>query len=285
LLADRHEVFAMTRSKERARTISKRGAFPIIADALDSGSLLEEMQNVQPEVVIEMLTSLPKVYTSQAMQEADKQNTKLRREGGSFLQKAAQMTGARRYIIQSSCFWYAPGAGLATEETPFAFESTPGIAAGTKVYSEIEERVLTAKDIEGVSLRFGFFYGPQTWYAPDGNMADQVRQQSYYITGGGRGVWSFVHVEDAAEGIVAAMSSPPGIYNLTDDTPVELKEWLPAYAHRLGAPPPLERTIEEEYRDKGSDTIYYATQLRGASNAKANRVLGFTPRPLEWLNR
>lgn len=284
LLAEGHEVFGMSRSKERAQQIAVLGATPVIADALNATSVLEAVKLAQPEVIIEMLTSLPKVYTPQAMKEAGELDKKLRIEGGANLQKSAEMMGVRRYMIQSSAFWYAPGSGLANEETPFAFNASPGISAGTKVYAEIEKRVLQAKNIEGVALRFGFFYGPGTWYASDGNMADQVRSRSYHLVGGGHGIWSFVHVEDAARGIAASLNCAPGAYNITNDTPVKLSTWLPAYARWLGAPPPPTRTIEEELRINGPDSVYYATQLRGASNAKAKKVLSFLPRPLEWLS-
>lgn len=284
LIADGHKVFGMSRSKDRAQQIANLGATPVIADALNESSVLEAVKLVQPEVIIEMLTSLPKVYTPQAMKEAGELDKKLRREGGANLQKAAQIMGVRRYIIQSSAFWYAPGPGLAKEETPFAFDASPGISEGTNVYAEIEKRVLQANAIEGVALRFGFFYGPGTWYASDGNMADQVRNSSYHIVGDGSGVWSFVHVDDAAKGISAALNCPIGTYNVVDDTPLSLSKWLPSYARWLRAPSPPTRTVEEELFINGPDSVYYATQLRGASNAKAKKELHFHPRPLEWAN-
>lgn len=284
LIAEGHEVFGMTHSRERAHQIKSLGASPIIADAFDAGAVMQGVKTAQPEVVIEMLTSLPKVYTPQAMRQAAEQDKKVRLAGGGNLQNAAQAAGVRRYIVQSSAFWYAPGMGLATEKDSFAFDATPAIAAGTKIYAEIERRVLEAQNLEGVALRFGFFYGPETWYAPDGNIADQVQHQQFYIVGGGQGVWNFVHVEDAAQGIVAALNCAPGIYNITNDAPSEMSVWLPAYARWLGAPAPLQMSNEEGQRINGPDSVYYATRLRGASNAKAKRELHFQPRPLEWLS-
>lgn len=283
LLSDGHDVFGMTRSTQRSEQMRQMGAHPVIADALNATSVLEAVKETKPEIVIEMLTSLPKVYTPQAMKEAGEVDKKLRREGGANLQRATQIVGTRRYIIQSSAFWYAPGVGLADEKTSFAFDASPGICAGAKVYDEIEKRVLLAKDIEGVALRFGFFYGPGTWFAPDGSMADQVRKRSYPIVGGGHGIWNFVHIEDAAQAIAASLNCEEGVYNITNDTPLEISAWLPAYASFLGAPPPPTRTIEEELRINGPDAVYYATQLRGASNKKAKSMLGFLPRPLEWV--
>lgn len=283
LLIDGHEVFGMTRSEERAKKMTQLGATPIIGDALNEASVLHALKLTKPEVVIEMLTSLPKVYTPQAMKEASTLNTKLQLEGGSYLQKAAEAVGSSRYIIQSGAFWYAPGIGFANEETPFAFNTTPGISAGAKIYQTIENRVLTSKHIEGVALRFGFFYGPSTWYATDGNMADQVRSKIFPIVGNGSGVWSFVHVEDAAISIAQALYCPTGAYNITNNTPLPLSTWLPAYARWLNAPPPPIRTIEDELRINGPDSVYYATKLRGASNTKAKHILNFKPRSLEWL--
>jgi 2-alkyl-3-oxoalkanoate reductase len=283
LIRDGHAVYGMSRSFKRTEEIKKIGATPIIADALEFNSLLAALMHIEPEVVIEMLTSLPKQYTPQAMREASVANTKLILEGGANLQKAAQAVKARRYIVQSGAFWYSPGNGLASEQTPFAFEATPAIAAGTQIYATIENRVLHSKEIEGVALRFGFFYGPGTWFAQGGNMADQIRKGSYPIVGSGRGVWSFVHIEDAAAAIALALFAPVGIYNIVDDTPQELAIWLPAYARWLGCPLPPERTIDEELRLNGPDSVYYATQLRGASNVKAKQKLGFNPRPLEWM--
>lgn len=284
LIGDGHDVFGMTHSQERAHQIADLGACPVIADALDVSAIIQGIKKAQPEVIIDMLTALPKVYTPQAMREAAEWNRKVRCEGGSHLLTAAQMTGVRRYIAQSSAFWYASGPGLANEEASFAFDATPGIAVGTRIYADIEKRTFEVKNLEGVALRFGFFYGPGTWFASNGNMADQVRQQRVYIVGGGQGVWNFVHVEDAAKAVAAALSCMPGVYNITDDSPIKQAVWLPAYARWLGAPPPLERSSEEEEHINGLDSVYYATKLRGASNAKAKRELNFQPRPLEWLS-
>lgn len=283
LLQEGHEVFAMSRSHEKALELAKIGVQLVLADAMNETSVLQGIENARPEVVIEMLTSLPKIYTPQAMRDASETDTKLRLIGGGFLQKAAERVGAKRYILQSSAFWYGPGRGLATEEDTFAFDASPGIAAGCRVYEEIERRVLQSSCLEGVSLRFGFFYGPGTWFSRDGDMARQVKEREFPIVGSGDGHWNFVHIDDAASGIVSAMRGPPGIYNITGDVPVKMSEWVPAFAQWLGAPSPLTRSEQEEEALNGKDRVYYATALRGASNEKARRLLGFTPRPLEWL--
>ncbi|WP_347566213.1 NAD(P)-dependent oxidoreductase [Scytonema sp. UIC 10036] len=161
LVAAGHEVIGMTRTSEKAHVLTKLGAKAVVVDAFDAVAVRTAMTQAQPEVVIEQLTSLPQTYTRASMTAAAELDARLRREGGANVQAA----GVRRYIIQSSAFWYAPGSGLATEETPFAFDATPAIASGTRVYADTEHRVLTATNLEGIALRYGFFYGPGTWFA------------------------------------------------------------------------------------------------------------------------
>jgi nucleoside-diphosphate-sugar epimerase len=150
------------------------------------------------------------------------------------------------------------------------------------MYTELERR-LTAAPIDSVILRYGFFYGPGTWYAPEGGYAEIVRQHQYPIIGEGSAVWSWIHVEDAVEATVAALSLPVGVFDIVDDDPTEVKVWLPAFAASLGAPPPATVTVEEARKTSGDDAVFYGTKLVGASNAKAKRVFGFAPRGLEWL--
>jgi nucleoside-diphosphate-sugar epimerase len=188
-------------------------------------------------------------------------------------------------LLQSSAFWYAPGDGLADELTPFAFAASPAVAAGTRRYAEIEEAASAAPDIEFVSLRYGFFYGPGTWFHRDGDMGEQVRQQRVPVIGAGQGVWSWVHIEDAAAATATALECDPGTYNIVDSDPTPHRAWLPAFARAVGAPPPPRITEPEALAAFGPDAVYYATRLRGASNEKAKRELNFPPRPLEWVDR
>jgi len=230
-----------------------------------------------------MLTHLPKEYTSESMRKAAEMDAKIRREGGGNLQAAAEANGVKRYIVQSSGFWYAPGVGLADEGTPFAFEATPGIASGARIYAELEQRVLQSDKIEGVALRFGFFYGPGTWFHPQGNVAEQIHLRQFPVIGKGEGVWNFVHIDDAAKAVASAVYSFPGAYNIVNDHPSQMREWVPAFARFLRTEQPLWITEEEGLNQKGADAVYYATKLRGASNEKAKRVLHFQPRTFEWF--
>jgi nucleoside-diphosphate-sugar epimerase len=144
--------------------------------------------------------------------------------------------------------------------------------------------LLDTPDIEGVALRYGFFYGPGTWFNPDGDVANQVRNGQFPIIGSGEGAWSWLHVGDAAIATVAAAErGNPGIYLIANDQPLAVRQWLPAFAEWLNAPPPPHISLEEALKAGGADAVYYGTQLRGASNAKARRELDFQPRTLEWI--
>ncbi|MEH2445347.1 MAG: NAD(P)-dependent oxidoreductase [Nostoc sp.] len=218
LLAQGHNVVALTRSLEKAQTLAEQGVESAIADVFDADAVKAAINSVQPEVVIEQLTSLPKTYTGESMGAAAALNTRIRREGGANVLAAAQAAGVRRYLRQSIAFWAVPGTGLADEETPLAFDASPAVAGDILTVTEIERRLLENPNIEGIALRYGFFYGPGTWFAPDGDVAKQVRQQQFPIVGNGKGVWSWLHIEDAAIATVAAVErGNPGIYLITDD--------------------------------------------------------------------
>ncbi len=275
---------ALTRSSEKARALAEQGIEPAIADIFDADAVEAVVNRARPEVVIEQLTSLPSTYTRESLTAASAFNTRLRLEGGANVLAAAQAAGVRRYLRQSIAFRAVPGPGLADEKTPLAFAASPGVAADARILSELEHSLLGNTNIEGIALRYGFFYGPGTWFNPDGDAAQQVRQQQFPIIGNGEGVWSWLHIGDAAIATVAAAEhGNPGIYLIADDQPLAAREWLPAFARWLNAPPPPQISLEEARKARGEDAVYYGTQMRGVSNAKAKRELGFRPRPLEWL--
>ena len=284
LVASRWEVIGITSTERGVQTLRDKSAEAFLADALDRNAIEAVIRKVRPEAVIDELTSLPKKYTPEEMRAAAERDRKLRLVGGRNVQDAAIAAGARRYIVQSTGFFYAPGTGLATETEPLASEASPGIAGSVRTYTQIEDRVLKAPDLEGIALRYGFFYGPGTYHDPaTGSISRQVHEQQYPVIGSGQGVFSFVHVEDAAVATVAALEADPGVYNVVDDDPSDMSVWLPAFARFLGASAPREITEAEALRTAGADSIYYATRLRGASNRRAKQKLGFAPRKLEWL--
>ncbi|MEE9213385.1 MAG: NAD(P)-dependent oxidoreductase [Thermodesulfobacteriota bacterium] len=281
LLAAGHEVFGMTRSNEKAESLIKQGAKPILADAFNIEEVNSFMQGIKPDVVIEQLTSLPKEYSAETMQATDAINTKVRLVGGANIHSAAQTTGVKRYIIQSSGFFYPPGNGLADESEPFVSDAPEFTLAAARTFEKIEKRVLSS-NMDGIALRYGFFYGPGTWYDKGKSIANLVKQQAMPIIGSGQGVWSFIHIEDAADATIAAIVNGKAgkAYNIVDDNPSEVNIWLPAYSNWLGAPPPIH--IKE--KDVGDPNfIYYGTKLRGANNIKAKEQLEWNPKPLEWL--
>src|SRR5215469_12837192 len=283
LRANQHEVFALTRSPDSAPALKEIGAEAVVADALDAAAAKAAVGRIRPDAVINELTSLPRHYTPAEMKAAAERDRKVRVEGNIKLLAALRDGGVRRYLLQSSGFWYAPGAGLADESAEFAFDASPAVAAGTRRYADLETAASATPGIELVILRYGFFYGPGTWFTREGDIGDQVRQQQVPIIGEGQGVYSFVHIDDAAGATAAALECPPGPYNIVDGNPSPQHLWLTAFARAAGAPTPPRVSEEEALRAWGPDAVYYATRLRGASNEKAERELEFHPRPLEWI--
>jgi nucleoside-diphosphate-sugar epimerase len=277
-----HTVTGMTRSEAGAEKLKKLGATVARVSAFDQAALEEALRHSSPEVVIDELTALPQHPSDMA--EAAPGDRKLRLEGGGNLLRLSQALGVRRYIQQSTGFFIRAGKGLADESEPLAVDASPGVARAAQAYTELESRLLGAPGIEGVALRYGFFYGPNTWYHPDGASADQVRKQEVPIIGKGEGVWSWIHIDDAALATAATLTCPPGIYNIVDDDPSPLHVWLPAFAHFVGAPAPPHVTEEQARASVGDEPIYYQNKLRGASNKKAKELLNFNPRRLEWLS-
>ena len=278
-----HTAFGMVRSQDSSASLADSGAEPIIGDALDAPSVSAAVSKVRPDVIINELTSLPRHYTPTEMKAAAERDARVRLEGNTNLIAAAQQTGVRRFLVQSTGFWYAPGEGLADEGEPLAYDASPAVVAGAQRYAELEAMTLGRTEFEGVSLRYGFFYGPGTWFEADGDMGKQVRQQQVPIIGSGQGVWSWVHIDDAADATAKALDCAPGAYNIVDDNPTEQRVWLTAFARYCGAPEPPHISEQEALQAAGPDAVYYATRLRGSANAKAKRELGFRPRPLQWL--
>ena len=283
LRANLHEVFALTQSRDSAAVLKEIGAEPVVADALDAAAVKAGLGQIRPDAVINELTSLPRHYTPAEMKAAAERDRKVRVEGNINLLAVLRDAGVRRYLLQSSGFWYAPGPGLADESVPLISRASPGVEASARTYMELEARASATPGIEFVALRYGFFYGPGTWYTRDGDMGDQVRQQQVPIIGEGQGVYSFVHIDDAAGATAAALECTPGAYNIVDGNPSPQHVWLTAFARAAGAPAPPRVSEEEALRASGPDAVYYATRLRGASHEKARRKLEFRPRPLEWI--
>jgi nucleoside-diphosphate-sugar epimerase len=282
LLKQGHSVVGMTTSAERAKKLESQGAEAAIVDAFDYGAVVKALQRSKAEALIDELTSLPKEQNDMPKYAAG--DKKLRLEGGGNLIRAAIETGVRRYLQQSSGFFLKAAEGeLADEQASLDVDASPGVADAAKTYRELEVRLFSSPNIEGVALRYGFFYGTKTWYHPGGSAANMVMRGEIPVVGQGEGVSSFVHIHDAAMGTVAALEAEPGVYNLVDDDPSPQSVWLPAFAKFLGAPAPPRMSEAEVKAVAGEDAAYYATKLSGASNAKTKQILGWKPRQLEWL--
>jgi nucleoside-diphosphate-sugar epimerase len=284
LVAARHEVIGMTSRAAGMKVLREKGAEGVVVNALDAEAVRAEIARIQPDAIIDELTSLPKRYAPEEMRAAAPRDRRIRLEGGGNLYRAATETSVRRYIVQSTGFFYGRGKGLALEEDPLAHDASPSVAGSVATYTQIENRVFSSPGLVGIALRYGFFYGPGTYHDPEhGSISEQVRQRQYPVIDPATGVFSFIHVEDAAAATVAALEIPSGVYNIVDDDPVALAVWLPAFAGFVGAPPPFHISDEAAIKTGGPDLVYYATQLRGASNEKAKKEFGFAPRRLEWL--
>jgi nucleoside-diphosphate-sugar epimerase len=238
------------------RRSSRKLARSRSSPTLDATAVKAVVGRIRPDAVIDELTSLPRHYTPAEMTAAAARGHKVRVEGNINLLAALHDAGVRRYLLQSSGFWYAPGGGLADESVPFISSASPGVEAGARTYLELEARASATPGIEFVALRYGFFYGPGTWYAREGDMGDQVRRQQVPIIGDGQGVYSFVHIDDAARATAAALECPPGAYNIVDGNPSPQHLWLAAFARAAEAPAPPRLSEEEALRALGPDAVY-----------------------------
>lgn len=283
LSAAGHEVTGITSNPANVAAIEEDGARAVVCDALDAEALTAAVAEARPEIAISQLTRLPKDDFDPRTIDYGPTN-RARGEGGRNLLEAARAAGARRFITQSIAFIYAPEGGMVkSEEAPIWFEAPEPFASGELATAEHEREVLGAEGIEGLVLRYGFLYGPATYYATDGGTGRRVRARRFPLVGRSEGVFSFVHVEDAAAATVAACErGAPGIYNVVDDDPAAMRDWLPFYAEVLGAKRPLRVPALIARVFGGSFATVMATELRGAANAKAKAELGWQPRYPSW---
>jgi nucleoside-diphosphate-sugar epimerase len=283
LVAAGHEVTGTTRFEERAERIRAAGARAAVVDVFDAERLRAEVLEAAPEVVVHELTALPARLDFRDPETYAPTN-RVRTEGTRNLLDAALAAGACRFVCQSIAFAYRPGGSrLKTEDDPL-LDDIPGPFGGAvRALREMESMVLGAEGIDGLVLRYGFFYGPGTQYAPDGAQVEDMRRRRMPIVGRGTGMFSFIHLDDAADATVAAVDrGAPGVYNITDDEPAELREWVPVAARAAGAPRPLRVPVWLAKLVAGKEAAAFATGLPGASNEKAKRELGWEPAHPSW---
>lgn len=280
LLRDGHEVVATSRDAARAAALTAAGAEGVVLDAFDADAVRRVLADARPEVVVHQLTALPQDPTPKAMRESVTQTTRLRRETVPVFTEAARDAGARRIVVQSISFVTAPtGPDVVDETHPLHLDAPPAIRGLVEGVRDMEAAATGTEGIEGVVLRYGFFYGPGTWYHHDGAMAAMLRKRRLPRVGSGEGRYSFVHVDDAADVTVAALTrGEPGVYNVCDGEPVRAKDWMPLASAALGAKPGPRAPAWLLKLAGGAALVYYDTQLRGASNAKMLGAFGVTPR-------
>lgn len=250
------------------------------ADLLDRDAVVRVVAEAEPGAVVHMATAIPARINPKAMTRDMELTNRLRTDGTRNLVEAAQAAGVKRIIVQGLAYAYQPGEGLATEDAPLWHDPPRDFASSMRALEELER--LTA-EAHGLVLRFGHLYGPGSAYAPDGSFTAQVRARQVPVVSGGRSVFSFIHADDAATAVLAALEHEvTGVLNIADDNPVPIGEWLPAFAAMIGAPAPRHVLSALARLAGGVWGVAFLTRLRGVSNARAREQLGWRPRYPDW---
>jgi 2-alkyl-3-oxoalkanoate reductase len=287
LLDAGHTVVGTTRSPRRADELDRLGAEGVVMDPVDRRAVSQAVRDAKPEVVVHQLTALGDL-SPMAMRNLDRafaKTNRLRTEGLDHLLAAAGEVGAQRFLAQSFTGWpYArTGGAVKTEDDPLD-QDPPSTARETlAAIRHIETVVPAAAGLVGIVLRYGGFYGPGTGMTRGGSQFEGIRRRQVPLIGDGGGVWSMIHIEDAARATVAAVErGGPGVYNIVDDEPAPASMWLPVFAEVAGAKPPRRIPSWLARPLAGRQVVQMMTESRGASNAKAKRELGWQPRYASW---
>jgi nucleoside-diphosphate-sugar epimerase len=280
LAAMGHEVVASTRSESKAARLAALGAQPAVMDGLDAMAVGEAVARAEPDVVIHQMTALAGATYGRNFDATFDTTNRLRTAGTDHLLTAASAAGARMFIAQSYGGWpfARTGGPVKTEDDPLD-DSPPADQRESLAAIRYLEQAVTAAPLTGIVLRYGALYGP----GASDEFCDLIRKRRLPIVGGGAGVWSFIHADDAAEATVAALAAArPGIYNVVDDEPAPVAEWLPYLAQLIGAKPPLRIPVWLVRLFAGESIISSMTRIRGCSNAKAKRELDWAPQWASW---
>jgi nucleoside-diphosphate-sugar epimerase len=285
LAAAGHEVVGTTRSESRAEMVRGLGASPAVLDALDPDEVARVVAETEPEVIVHQLTAIPPGLDLRKIDEAFVLTNRLRTEGTDHLLAAGRAVGVRRFVAQSFAGWpfARDGGQVKTESDPLDPTPPEAMRNTLDAIRHVESAVTGATWTEGLVLRYGGFYGPGTSLGAEGDFTEAIRKRKMPVVGDGGGVWSFIHIADAAEATAIAVErGAPGVYNIVDDEPAAVAEWLPAQAGPIGAKPPrhVPRWLGRLVAGEGATVMM--TESRGASNAKAKRELGWQPRHSSW---
>ena len=287
LVAGGHEVVGLTRTPSKQDRIRELGAKPAVADALDPEAVAQVVAEAEPEAVIHELTSIDTASFSRSMDKMFASTNRLRTEGTDHLLAAARAVGAGRFIAQSFAGWpfERTGGPIKTEEDPLQSSPPKTVSETLGAIRYLEEAVTGADGIEGIALRYGGFYGPGTSISldPVGAQVEMLRKRRLPVIGNGAGIWSLVHIEDAAAATAAALErGGPGNYNVVDDEPVRVSVLLPELAQAVGAKPPRHLPKWLGRLVAGEGNAIMMTEVRGAFNEKAKRELGWELRYPSW---
>jgi nucleoside-diphosphate-sugar epimerase len=285
LVAGGHEVTGMTHSESKLAMLRELGAVPVVADALDPEQVAEAVGRATPEVIVHELTAIGALDMRQFDRDFARTN-RLRMEGTDYLLSAGHAVGVRRFVAQGVAgygMYVRSGGPVKSEEDPLDATPARDMRETLAAIRHLEQAVVGADWTEGIVLRYGAFYGPGTSLAPGQEQFELVRQRKFPVVGDGGGVWSFIHVADAAQATVAAIEhGRRGVYNVVDDDPAPVAEWLPALARELGAKKPMRVPRFVGRLFAGEAGVVMMTEIRGASNAKAKRELGWRPAHPSW---
>jgi nucleoside-diphosphate-sugar epimerase len=279
-----HEVTGITRTEAKRAALEDMGAGAVVADALDPEQVAQAVAHAEPEVIIHQLTSIAAIDMRHFDRSFELTN-RLRTEGTDHLLSAGRAVGVRKFIAQSYAGWPFARTGAAVKNEDDELDPNPPRAMRhtLEAIRHLEDAVTGADWTEGVVLRYGGFYGPGTSMGPGGEQWEMVRKRRYPVVGDGGGVWSFVHIADAAQATVAALErGRRGIYHVVDDEPAPVAQWLPVFAKAAGAKPPLRVPRALGRLLAGEAGVAMMTDVRGASNGKAKRELGWKPAHASW---
>jgi nucleoside-diphosphate-sugar epimerase len=292
LVAAGHQVVGMTRTASKQDGLRALGARPVVADALDPEAVASVVGEAEPDVIVHQLTALSGNMSLRDARHPERSpmaqmTNRLRTEGTDHLLAAGRAVGARRFVAQSfGAFRYArTGGPVQTEGDPLDPKPPGAMRSVVEALLYLEDTVTTIEWGEGLALRYGGFYGPGTGIsaAPDAEMAALVRKRRFPIIGDGGGVWSHIHIEDAAAATAVAVErGEPGVYYVVDDEPAPVRDWLPVLARALDAKPPRRIPRWLGRLMAGEMATLMMTEVRGASNAKAKRELGWQLRYPSW---
>lgn len=285
LVSRGHQVVAATRSASKAEALRAQGAEPVVVDGLDKNAVIAAVTSARPEAIVHQMTALASMRSLKNFDDEFTLTNRLRTEGAEYLIEAARASGAAKLVVQSYTGWpnAQEGGRVKTEDDPLETDPPKTMSKSLAAIRRLESLVTHANGITGTVMRYGNFYGPGTAISSEGEIVKLVRRRQFPVMGDGAGVWSFISIDDAATATQMAIEGEaPGIYNIVDDDPAEVFVWLPELAKIVGAKPPRHIPAWLGRLLMGASGLSMMTTMRGSSNEKAKRVLGWRPAYASW---